>query len=85
MSNRNLSINQRLGKTRRIDVKRQILHDWVDNLDRDIDSELRTIGMLAGRRGQNPEIGCAIIRLQMIRSKFIPALNRIIAKIEAMQ
>lgn len=80
-----LSISQRLAKAGSLDVKREILHEWADNLDQDIDGELATVMRYACRPGADPEIGNAAIRLQTIRHKFIPALHRIIDKIEEMQ
>lgn len=34
-----LSISQRLDKTRSLSTQREILHDWVDSAQRDIESE----------------------------------------------
>jgi len=84
MSSNSLSINQRLSKAKSIDTKKEILRDWLANLDADLTDVIReTSG--AGFAGRSDDVVTGCIKLHRIREKHIKAMTGIIERIEVMR
>jgi hypothetical protein len=86
MSRAHLSISQRLAKTKSVEVKKEILHEWIGDIGGQLSHEATKLMKLVDADPNNPHVSSlfkAAKRLEAIQTEKINVLLELVDQIES--